>query len=105
MQRGVTNHVLQVCDAFESYIWEPVLVKESALNAATEAACLILSIDETVKNPCLGRAQVPSGCCQYSRHFESPRQSEKPQAGPKGKGKGKAGLRGEGLPAFGGHVP
>ena len=41
----------QVCDAFQSYIWEPVLVKESALNAATEAACLILSIDETVKNP------------------------------------------------------
>ena len=44
----------QVCDAFQSYIWEPVLVKESALNAATEAACLILSIDETVKNPQLG---------------------------------------------------
>ena len=44
----------QVCNAFQSYIWEPVLVKESALNAATEAACLILSIDETVKNPQLG---------------------------------------------------
>merc|ERR1740121_3348275 len=43
-----------------------VIVKESALSAATEAACLILSIDETVKNP----------------------QSEKPGGGGKGKGKG-----------------
>lgn len=59
-----------ITDAFANYIWEPVVVKESALSAATEAACLILSIDETVKNP----------------------QSEQPQAGPmpgKGKGKGK----------------
>eukprot|EP00930_Biecheleria_cincta_P054606 TRINITY_DN408_c0_g2_i2.p1 TRINITY_DN408_c0_g2~~TRINITY_DN408_c0_g2_i2.p1 ORF type:complete len:565 (-),score=128.77 TRINITY_DN408_c0_g2_i2:109-1803(-) len=55
-----------VCDTFANYIWEPVVVKESALNAAAEAACLILSIDETVKNP----------------------QSEQPQGGGKGKGKG-----------------
>jgi len=53
----------QVCDAFQSYIWEPVLVKESALNAATEAACLILSIDETVKNPQLSALGL--------RHFET----------------------------------
>lgn len=62
-----------VCDAFVSYIWEPVVVKESALNAATEAACLILSIDETVKNP----------------------QSEKPQGGMPGMGKGKG--KGKGM--------
>lgn len=55
-----------VTDTFRDYIWEPVVVKESALSAATEAACLILSIDETVKNP----------------------RSEQPQA-PMGKGKGK----------------
>merc|ERR1719436_84213 len=55
-------------DTFKEYIWEPEIVKQSALSAATEAACLILSIDETVKNP----------------------QSEKPQGGMgKGKGKGK----------------
>jgi len=40
--------------------------KENAIASATEAACVILSIDETVKN----------------------QQSEKPQ-GMKGKGKGK----------------
>lgn len=34
-----------------SFVWEPLLVKVNALKAATEAACTILSIDETVRNP------------------------------------------------------
>ena len=106
----------QVCDAFQNYIWEPVLVKESALNAATEAACLILSIDETVKNPQLGHPKqadhlsitlclhhflqvFPTICFMINVRREQMvvdsvdvplRQSEKPQGGPKGKGKGKA---------------
>ncbi len=40
-----------VCDSFQAYIWEPALVKLNAIGSATEAACLILSIDETVRNP------------------------------------------------------
>jgi T-complex protein 1 subunit eta len=35
----------------EAFVWEPLLVKVNALKAATEAACTILSIDETVRNP------------------------------------------------------
>lgn len=38
-------------DTFESYVWEPALVKSNAVTAATEAACLVLSVDETVTNP------------------------------------------------------
>lgn len=41
---GITN-------TYESFVWEPTLVKINALSAATEAACTILSIDETVRNP------------------------------------------------------
>lgn len=33
------------------FVWEPSLVKTNALSSAVEAACLILSIDETVRNP------------------------------------------------------
>ena len=40
-----------VCDTWEKFVWEPALVRLNAIAAATEAACLILSIDETVKNP------------------------------------------------------
>lgn len=36
---------------YETYVWQPELVKINALKAATEAACTILSIDETVRNP------------------------------------------------------
>jgi T-complex protein 1 subunit eta len=32
-------------------VWEPALVKTNILSSASEAACLILSVDETVKNP------------------------------------------------------
>ena len=36
-------------DTFAAYVWEPAVVKINALTAATEAACLILSVDETVR--------------------------------------------------------
>ena len=40
-----------VCDTFESFVWEATVMKRNAIEAATEAACLILSVDETVRNP------------------------------------------------------
>ena len=33
----------------EAFVWEPSLVKINAVQAATEAACLILSVDETIR--------------------------------------------------------
>merc|ERR1712187_173336 len=83
---GVDCMNCAIVDTFANYIWEPVIVKESALNAATEAACLILSIDETVKNP---QSEQPGGG----------------MGGDKGKGKGMPGKgmgkgRGRGMRAF-----
>lgn len=40
-----------IADNKEAFVWEPLLVKVNALKASTEAACTILSIDETVRNP------------------------------------------------------
>lgn len=65
---GVDCINCDIKDTMEAFIWEPATVKENALCAAVEAACLILSIDETVTNP----------------------QSEQ----PKGKGKGGGGGKG-----------
>eukprot|EP01087_Luapelamoeba_hula_P020453 TRINITY_DN697_c0_g1_i2.p1 TRINITY_DN697_c0_g1~~TRINITY_DN697_c0_g1_i2.p1 ORF type:complete len:618 (-),score=136.46 TRINITY_DN697_c0_g1_i2:28-1701(-) len=48
---GVDINTEDICDTFKAFVWEPALVKLNALTAATEAATLILSIDETVKNP------------------------------------------------------
>lgn len=41
---GVRNNL-------DAFVWEPSLVKTNAISSATEAACLILSVDETVRNP------------------------------------------------------
>lgn len=39
-----------ICDAYLECIWEPSVVKKNVVYSATEAACLVLSIDETVKH-------------------------------------------------------
>lgn len=70
----ITNE--SITNTFESFVWEPTLIKTNSYTAATEAACLILSVDETVRNAA----------------------SEKPQAGPpmpRGmRGRGVRGMRG-----------
>lgn len=38
-------------DNYVACVWEPAIMKINALSAATEAACLILSVDETIKSP------------------------------------------------------
>jgi len=40
-----------ICDCYETFVWEPSIIKTNCIEAATEAACVILSVDETVKNP------------------------------------------------------
>jgi len=40
-----------IANNFEKFVWEPALIKSNAIIAATEAACMILSVDETIKNP------------------------------------------------------
>merc|ERR1719352_968106 len=70
-----------ICDTLESFVWEATVMKRNALEAATEAACLILSVDETVRNP----------------------SSEKPDARNYGKGMGRGrggGGRGRGRPGI-----
>lgn len=37
-------------DLLAKHVWEPAGVKINAVQAATEAACLILSVDETIRN-------------------------------------------------------
>ena len=40
-----------IIDTYMNYVWEPTILKENVLNSATEAACTIISVDQTVKNP------------------------------------------------------
>jgi T-complex protein 1 subunit eta len=49
-----------VCDTFLAGVWEPAANKLNSLAAAAEAACCILSIDETVRNPQSEKPGAPS---------------------------------------------
>ena len=48
---GVDIMQEDITDNFEACVWEPTMVKINALTGAIEAAALILSVDETIKNP------------------------------------------------------
>jgi T-complex protein 1 subunit eta len=67
----VSNEDIQ--DNFDAFVWEPSLVKTNMISSASEAACLVLSVDETVRNP----------------------QSEKPGFAPQ---RGPGAARGRGVP-------
>ena len=40
-----------IIDTYINYVWEPTILKENILNSATEAACSIINVDQTIKNP------------------------------------------------------
>jgi len=68
-------------DTMKAFIWEPTVVKENALESATEACCLILSIDETIKNP---QSEQPKGKGKGAKGFGANQQ--RMLGGGKGKG-------------------
>ncbi|CAH0559411.1 unnamed protein product [Brassicogethes aeneus] len=53
---GVDISKEDVSDNLDACVWEPAIIKINALTAATEATCLILSVDETIKNQKAGDA-------------------------------------------------
>lgn len=61
---GVDIASENIADNMTKFVWEPSIMKVNALKAASEAACMILSVDETVKNPSSNQQQpgpMPGG--------------------------------------------
>lgn len=54
---GVDVNAGEVVDSYNAFVWEPSMVVSNLVSSAAEAACLILSVDETVKNPQSEQAQ------------------------------------------------
>eukprot|EP01025_Chloroclados_australasicus_P020302 TRINITY_DN213_c0_g3_i1.p1 TRINITY_DN213_c0_g3~~TRINITY_DN213_c0_g3_i1.p1 ORF type:complete len:587 (-),score=93.81 TRINITY_DN213_c0_g3_i1:182-1774(-) len=78
---GVNVNKGTIVDTYAEFVWEPALVKLNAVQAATDAACLILSVDETVKNPA----------------SETPDMSGGGMGGGRGMGRGRGRGRGRGM--------
>jgi len=62
---GVDIFNEDIANNLEKFVWEPTAVKVNAIQAATEAACLILSVDETVKNQESEQPQAGPPVCHY----------------------------------------
>lgn len=58
---GVDINQEDISDNYALCVWEPAIIKINALTAATEAASLILSVDETIKNQKSGGDQPQMG--------------------------------------------
>lgn len=41
----------RISNMYKEFVWEPELVRINVISAATEAACTILSVDQTIRNP------------------------------------------------------
>ncbi|KAF6164317.1 hypothetical protein GIB67_029200 [Kingdonia uniflora] len=48
---GVDVNIGGITDSFANFIWEPAVVKINVLIVATKVVCLVLGVDEMVKNP------------------------------------------------------
>uniref|UniRef100_A0A336LHQ7 T-complex protein 1 subunit eta n=1 Tax=Culicoides sonorensis TaxID=179676 RepID=A0A336LHQ7_CULSO len=66
---GVDIMKENIADNMEACVWEPTVIKINALTAACEAACMILSVDETIKSPQSGGGGAP----QMGRGMGRPR--------------------------------
>jgi T-complex protein 1 subunit eta len=62
---GVDIQSEGIADNFEKFVWEPALVKINAIKSATEAATMIVSIDETIRAE---QSQQPQAGPQMSRN-------------------------------------
>ena len=58
---GVEIENEDIADNFKACVLEPAVMKINAITAASEAACLILSVDETIKNPKAEQQQQQGG--------------------------------------------
>ena len=66
---GVDINKEDISDNYEATVWEPAVVKINSITAAAEAACLILSIDETIKAP---RSNAGDADTQANKPYRRP---------------------------------
>lgn len=77
-----------VDNMFDIFVWEPEIVRLNVLTAACEAACTILSIDQTIRNPASEQNQAAAAGRLEGGHGGPP---------PRGRGRGRGMGMGRGM--------
>jgi T-complex protein 1 subunit eta len=76
----------RTADMYKEFVWEPELVRINVISAATEAACTILSVDQTIKNPKSEQQQAEAAGRLTGQ--TGPRGGPRPQMGRGMRGRG-----------------
>ena len=76
----------RTADMYKEFVWEPELVRINVISAATEAACTILSVDQTIKNPKSEQQQAEAAGRLTGQ--TGPRGGPRPQMGRAMRGRG-----------------
>ena len=74
-----------VDDMYEKFVWEPEEVRINVLQAASEAACAILSVDRTIRNPKSEQAKAEAA---KRLDFNNPQAQRGVGRGGRGRGRG-----------------
>jgi T-complex protein 1 subunit eta len=74
----------RIANMYKQFVWEPELVRINVISAATEAACTILSVDQTIKNPKSEQQQTEAERRMAGQYPKQPR----PQMGRGIRGRG-----------------
>jgi T-complex protein 1 subunit eta len=71
MWYGVDINNEHIAGNFQAFVWEPAMVRINALTAASEAACLIVSMDKSIKNShsTVDPSAPTAGCGRGQAHF------------------------------------
>ena len=96
---GVDLDTEGATDTMVANVWEPAINKINSYTAATEAACVILSIDETVRNP---QSEQPGAAAGGMTQQQQAQKMQQMMAQQKGGAMGMFGGRGGGRGGRGG---
>ncbi|KAG9397164.1 Chaperonin Cpn60/TCP-1 [Carpediemonas membranifera] len=88
---GVNIKEEGIINTHAAFVWEPIQIKLNAIQAATEAACQILSIDMTVSNPKHEQAQAQARQDHHAMQQKMANAGITPQAAAAGMGGGMGG--------------
>ncbi len=81
---GVDVYNGKISNMYKQFVWEPELVRINVISAATEAACTILSVDQTIRNPKSEQQQTEAERRMAGQYPKQPR----PQMGRGIRGRG-----------------
>jgi T-complex protein 1 subunit eta len=97
MWYGVNVLEGNIDDLYKKFVWEPEQVRQNVLQASCEAACSILGVDQTIRNPKSEQAQAQAaGRLDGTNPYKNPAMRGRGRGMGRGMGRGFKTMQGRG---------